>query len=371
MARFLDQRCYLVVVSSSDIDSAYRIFSVMNDRGLNLSPTDILKAEIIGLLPENRRSTYTKKWDDLEEGLGRENFRNLFAHIRMIYMQSKQQQTLAQEFRESILTQTETKGGKFIDDVLIPSSESYLIVLNGIAQDTKNAEEVNKYLRYLRRLDNSDWVPPAIAFFKRYENNFDAILKFARDLERLAYALFIRRARINERISRYVDVLRSIEKGYDLYEEASLQLQDQEKSEVLEALGGPIYKTRFCKPLLLRLDSLLADAGARYDHKIISVEHVLPQDPSPGSKWLELFPCEEERKNWTHKIANLLLLSRSTNTKAQNYEFERKKREYFEKRVVTTFALTSQVLNESEWTVDVLEKRQRELLEKLKKEWRL
>ena len=34
---FIIQHCYLVVVSTSDQGSAYRIFSVLNDRGLDLS----------------------------------------------------------------------------------------------------------------------------------------------------------------------------------------------------------------------------------------------------------------------------------------------------------------------------------------------
>ena len=75
LTQFLAQRCYLVMVSASDQNSAYRIFSVLNDRGLDLSPTDILKADIIGALPEDirpgtqkygRRSRKTSAATDLE-----------------------------------------------------------------------------------------------------------------------------------------------------------------------------------------------------------------------------------------------------------------------------------------------------------------
>ena len=52
LAKFIAQQCYLVVVMATDTESAYRIFSVLNDRGLDLSPTDILKAETIGQLSE-------------------------------------------------------------------------------------------------------------------------------------------------------------------------------------------------------------------------------------------------------------------------------------------------------------------------------
>ena len=47
LAQYLIRRCYLVVVSTPDTDSAYRIFSILNDRGLDLSHADILKAELV------------------------------------------------------------------------------------------------------------------------------------------------------------------------------------------------------------------------------------------------------------------------------------------------------------------------------------
>ena len=104
---------------------------------------------------------------------------------------------------------------------------------------------------------------------------------------------------------------------------------------------------------------------------VISIEHVLPQNPREDSEWLKLFPNEEERAQWTHKLANLVLLSRRKNSQAQNYEFEIKKSIYFQGQGITPFALTTQVLEEPDWTPDVLERRQRDLIDLLKKEWRL
>ncbi|TMC15619.1 MAG: DUF262 domain-containing protein, partial [Chloroflexi bacterium] len=50
---FIVNRCFLIVVtvSAPDLDSVYRIFSVLNSRGLNLSYSDILKSEIIAHVP--------------------------------------------------------------------------------------------------------------------------------------------------------------------------------------------------------------------------------------------------------------------------------------------------------------------------------
>ena len=52
LADYIVQQCFLVVVSASDVDSAHRIFSVMNNRGLDLSPTDVLKAEVLSAITD-------------------------------------------------------------------------------------------------------------------------------------------------------------------------------------------------------------------------------------------------------------------------------------------------------------------------------
>ena len=370
LVHFLAQHCYLVVVSTSDQNSAYRIFSVLNDRGLDLSPTDILKADIIGALEETKQTPYTKKWEDIEEDLGRDNFRDLFAHIRMIYVKSKLYGTLQQEIQASILKSVEKS--KFVDQILIPYAEAYEVVTSESYESVADAEAVNQFLRYLNRLDNFDWIPPAIEYYKRYSNDTAKLLGFLIDLERLAYGMFIRRANINQRIRRYAKVLRGIEQGRDLLEpESPLQLSSEEKSEIQDALNGQIYsQIRVRRPLLLRLDSLLADEGVHHVRSVITIEHVLPQNPRSDSKWCKDF-TEDERTEWTNKLANLVLLSHRKNSRSQNYDFGRKKNEYFQKGKVPTFALTLQVLNETEWTPEVLKRRQRRLLNALKKEWRL
>ena len=376
LTTFIVQRCFLVVVATSDQESAYRIFAVMNDRGLDLSPTDILKARIIGGMSEDIRSKYTDMWEDVEEEVGRDNFREIFSHIRMIHLKNKMRGTLQQEFQDGVLKQLD--GAKFIDEVFVPYADAYESITRKPQEDYGSVTaigDINELLRHLNRLDNFDWIPPAMAFFRSNPQDTNELLKFVRNLERLAYGLFLMRANINDRISRYAEVLHTIEADVHLFADSSpLQLRPEEKTAILEALNGQIYAqrrvSRVGKPLLLRLDSALTDAGVAYNHPKISIEHVLPQNPAQDSDWIKKFD-EEERDEWTGKLANLVLLSRSKNSRAQNFDFERKKREYFQHGAVATFALTSQVLAESEWTPAVLERRQQGLIDCLKKEWRL
>lgn len=125
---YLVTRCFLVVVSTPDLDSAYRIFSVLNARGLNLSLTDLLKSEIIGAISEQQQESYTHIWESEEEDLGREAFQELFSHIRMIHKKAKLRATALKEFRDDILPKIQPE--RFIDETLKPYSDALEIIKN-------------------------------------------------------------------------------------------------------------------------------------------------------------------------------------------------------------------------------------------------
>jgi hypothetical protein len=80
--------------------------------------------------------------------------------------------------------------------------------------------------------------------------------------------------------------------------------------------------------VLQRLDEALSTGGASYDD-LVSIEHVLPQTVEKESEWATLFPEEGRRNEWTHRLGNLVFLTHRINTRALNWEFERKKKEYF------------------------------------------
>lgn len=372
LQQYLMLRCYLVVVSTPDLDSAYRIFSVLNARGLDLGLTDLLKSEVIGAIPANQQVKYTNIWESEEEDLGREAFQELFAHIRMVYRKAKLRETALSEFRKYIQPQKEPQ--KFIDEILKPYSDSLEIVKTANYQSDKGAEAINSQFRWLNQIDNFDWVPPAIVYLSLNLHAPDKLKSYFADLERLAAGLMIIRADVNDRIERYGKLLAAIENEDDLYSvDSPLQLTSDETKRIMDVLNGDLYLVkRISKYVLLRLDSALADGEATYDHQAVSIEHVLPQNPNKGSVWLQWFPVEEERAQYTHRIGNLALLSRKKNAQAQNYEFDKKKEGYFAtSKGVSPFALTTQVLQKTQWTPAIINQRQKELLQKLKALWRL
>ncbi|MGB3460786.1 MAG: DUF4268 domain-containing protein [Rhodanobacter lindaniclasticus] len=372
LVQFIVTRCYLVTVATPDLDSAYRIFGVLNSRGLDLSATDILKAEIIGAITPVNRDVYTAKWEDLEEDLGRDAFGDLFSHVRMVYRKAKPKGTLLKEFRDHVGPSDPVA---FIDTVLEPMAQAFREITDADYSSQKHAESINQCLRWLNRIEFKDWLPPALAFFSRHRNEPAAMLQFFGDLERLAYSMLVRRSGVNERIERFAALTRMIEAKADLTSASSpLQLSRVEQYATYAALSGPLYETyssRALAVILLRLDGLVSGGGASYDYDTITVEHVMPQQPRPDSCWLEWVPSPEDRLLWVHRLGNLALLTRKKNSAANNYDFGKKKTAYFTKGGVSPFALTTQVLQHAEWTLKVLEEREAQLLEVLETHWRL
>ncbi|EDX86497.1 conserved hypothetical protein [Synechococcus sp. PCC 7335] len=374
LTQYLMTRCFLVVVSTPDLDSAYRIFSVLNARGLNLSLADLLKSEIIGAIPNHQQERYTRIWDSEEEDLGREAFQEMFSHIRMIHRKAKLRETALNEFRKYILPNIKPPE-RFIDDILKPYSDALETIKKANYQGGQETEAVDACLRWLNMIDNFDWIPPGILYISRYKSHSpERLERFFVDLERLAAGLMILRANINTRINRYAELLTSIENDSDLYEDDSpLQLTSAEMTEIADTLNGDLYlMTRIRKYVLLRLDSALAAGTATYQYPIITIEHVLPQNPKENSQWMEWFEGEE-REQYVHKIGNLTLLSRRKNAQAQNDDFDQKKERYFSSSAggANSFVLTTQVLQKTTWTPETIEQRQRESVETLKCLWRL
>ncbi|WP_186085609.1 DUF4357 domain-containing protein [Burkholderia gladioli] len=373
LVQFVITRCYLVTVATPDLDSAYRIFGVLNSRGLDLSATDILKAEIIGGVESGLREAYTEKWEDAEEDLGRDEFGDLFSHIRMVYRKAKPQGTLLKEFKEHV-TQA-TKPQTFVDTVLLPMARALAALSDADYASTMHAELVNEHLRWLNKLEFKDWLPPSLAFYVRHSEQPTLILAFFRDLERLAYSMLARKVGVNGRIERFSALTGAIENDQHLFAEASpLQLSPNEQYDTYSVLNGPLYDTHSARAvalLLLRLDRLLSDGSAVYEHDVVSVEHVMPQQPAPNSQWATWVPDTKIYQSWVHRLGNLVLLSRKKNSSASNREFSWKKNSYFTKGGVSGFALTTQVLQHPEWTVDVMQTQQNSVMKVFETHWRL
>lgn len=371
---FILTRCYLVVVSTASQESAFRVFSVMNSRGLDLQPTDIIKADIIGQIrSEFDRQEYNDKWEQMEVDLTRSGFNDLFTYVRMIYAKDKAKRSLLEEFRTYVLPKN-PDAKPFIDDVLQPFGEALSMIRNASYVSTVHAESVNSYIRWLNRIDNSDWIPPAILFLQKHRDEPKHVLRFFELLERLVAYMHICRLNVNERIYIYGNLIPEIEADELPDDMTWIDLSEEEKTDFRDALDGAIYQLtpRRRNYLILRLDSFISDGAATYDPAVLTIEHVLPQTVEEDSEWEKIWPDKDGRAAWVHRIANLVPLNKKKNSAAQNFSFSEKCEIYFKgAKNVSSYALTSQVISKKRWSPNVVAARQQQLLDVLIDNWSL
>lgn len=372
---FLLNRCYIVVVSTPSQESAFRVFSVMNSRGLDLLPTDIIKSETIGKLPKELQSVYTAKWEKLENDAGRDGFNEIFTHTRTIFALEKAKKNLLDEFHEHVVSKTEPK--ELIDDYIEPYTEAYLKLKNCAYSSTENAKDINDCLGWLNRIGNYDWMPSAILFMSQHSNDSEYLLWFIKKLERLSSYLQITGQDVNKRMARYKYVLMELQDNPSstiTNPITKIELTEWEKSQFINTLAGDIYTMPSVRRnyIIQRLDSFVSDGGATYNTSLFTIEHVLPQTPSDESEWRKKWPDDNVRLKWLNKLANLVPLTRQRNSAAQNYDFDIKKDKYFKtKSGTTSYQLTTQVVSYDEWTPEIVEERQRDLLGVLSDKWEL
>lgn len=361
---------YLVIVETQNTLSAHRIFSVMNSRGLDLSPADIFKSDVIGAVHIDRQEEYAEKWENAEELVGRRSFEDLFLHMRMIVAKVRATRALLEEFRTQVLDGQKwlpDRAAAFVDEMVGPYATALSIVENADYAAAEGADAVNRVLRRLGRLENNDWKPVALWLVRHLLDEPEALAMHLDALDRLAASMVLRRTYSTPRAQRYGTVLRELEAGEGL---AAFELSDDERREAMSVLRGPIYEQAEVRKLaLVRLNELLASTEVQFEHSVLTVEHVLPQTPKADSRWLELFD-ETARERWTHRLGNLVLLDRKKNAEAQNYEFDVKKDRYFRSRSgVSPFQITTTVLTTTDWTPEVVADRQRTYVRRLAEAW--
>ena len=129
-------------------------------------------------------------------------------------------------------------------------------------------------------------------------------------------------------------------------------------------INGNIYGERYCKYLLLKIEYLKLDNDIEYNigaSGVISIEHVLPQNPKEDSDWKIKF-SDDERNEWTNKLGNLILLTKRKNSKLSNSDFKEKSKIYKNSNMLLFPSVFEVYSNGEDWNVDILKTRQEEII---------
>ncbi len=361
----LINRCFLVVISVGDHRSARRIFTVLNSRGVDLTPVDILKAAFLDHAGD-AADDCARRWEAVEDRLGREQFTGLFETLLLTRGHEVGRNDLDERFPDLYPSFREPRA--FLDKVLEPAADFLSLVDRRWDARIALGVEGAAHLKALSRLGERGWVAVALTRFLRTgEDAWVSQAPFLAALERVAYFLAVTEAKPADRIRRYVDMCAADRANMEVE-----GLSEVEKLAFAAALNAPMYGKAYCRPVMLKLDDLLANNGVEYNDPV-TIEHVLPQRVAKGSEWEKGFKDPVRRASlWPNLIGNLVFLTRAVNARASNSDFAEKKREYVsEENGVSAYPITMDLFASPTWDLEALTARQARVVGRLQGAWGL
>ncbi len=373
LVAYLLNRCVLVVVSTESRAAALRIFKVLNDRGLDLTNADVIKADLLAKFPEETEIHFqAKRWREFENDLGRQEFEGLLETLRFIREENKNRRTLSEAFTERFKDADANDVRAFLTEEMGPAKVHYARLLEADASSFPKElqSRAAEALIGLSLVPNKDWIPVALSACLK--PGPDRLVKTLERLEGLAWTMQLTRRYDTQRMNRYVEVLKAL-KLDDVALDFAMSLTDEERNEAASALAGNLYNvfpTRVVRAVLERLDRLLSEQPV-YWTGTKTVEHILPQ--KPGAGWSQF--DEDKRVESTNKLGNLVLLTSRKNSGASNLPYKEKTKIYFglgqsgssSKRA--TYASAQELAHVADWTPDAFEARQARHTNLLKNRW--
>lgn len=355
-AKYLNRKALFIYVSTSNTEDAFRMFTILNDRGIPLTSADILKSENIGALDSDKeKQKYAQLWEDIEAKYG-DGFDRFLQFIRTILVKEKARANLLDEFKEKVYDKKVLMRGKETFDLVEEYSDIYEKIID--LQDSNLSNKFKNLITIMKiGLRSEDWIPPLLSYFEKFKyKNLDEFLtkleyKFAGD--------WICGITPTKRL----DAMNNILKKIGNCSSSEEVLEDENifninKEELKNSISGDIYQKQFSKYVLLKLEYLMSDNTVHLSSfNCISVEHVLPQNPKNDSEWNKIF-TEDEKVYWTNKLANLVLISKRKNSALGNSDFKEKKERYLKSRMDAFKVSKVFIENSDVWNVEVLKKRQ-------------
>ena len=373
MVRFVLNNCMFVYVKTGTFTSAFRLFSVLNDRGMPLGNADLLKSMNLEAVNETERYHYQNIWETMEEELGREELEKLLGFIRLIYVKEKAKKTIQEEYNEKVFKNNEDFKGKAFIEYVREFADIYREKVLNAELATKDTDINAKYFGLLTLMRDfipgSDWVPVFIHYIQKFQDT-ESIYPFLQLLEKKFVTSWVRGISPTARVTEIVKMIQLIDLASnkdEVFMGEAFITENSLSDFTYNANAHDFYRKKFAKYLLLRLDmSLSENATIKKAYSgVISVEHILPQNPPKSSQWEFDFTIDD-RKAWTHKLGNLVLLSRKKNSSANNKDFTYKLEKYFSNGI-TDFELTKELNKSASWTVLECENRHKLMVERLMK----
>lgn len=372
---FLLNKVLLIYVATENLEDAFRLFTILNNRGVPLRNSDILKSLNLGELANDKdRLKYARMWEEAEGELG-EDFDRFLAHLRTILVKEKARLNLLQEFEDRIYEPKEKdkatgqikpvllKKGKATFELVENYLADYTQLLGGANYNICKSFAFDNLIKVMQTgLPSTDWIPPLLVYYNKFGD--ERILEFLKKLNTKFAGDWMSQKTPTDRIDAMNNVIKAVDASSrvdQVFAAANFSFDSEAFDRVLR---GQVYGRRFALYLLLILDYKFQNHDQKMHFETLSVEHILPQNPEATSQWCNNF-TETDRSTWTDKLANLVLITRRKNTSQGRLDYDEKKAKYFQKNIDTCPNSLRLLHDFSTWTLKDIQRNEAVVMGKL------
>lgn len=380
--RILDQLIY-VSITAKGHSEAYQLFETMNNRGLSLSPIDLMKNYLL-MRAANRATADEDRvenlWGDIIKNLdslsdvnnpGVTFFRQYFMSSSILGIHEK---ITTKKLYDPTFIKTIDRADDIetlLEDIREKSSLFCKLLQQDIDQFSPSENsEVNRLLRDSQIVS----ITPFTFFLRAFSESEDVDL--LKEIIQKSNALLIRRQICDRNTGPHDTIFNHLSQnafestdplGYIneyLESEGRFPNDDQFKRHFTQEDFSRSDRTKY---ILSKIEEDHFGHGgkevvqSRYQ---VHIEHILPTYPGKNLTrlWLEPFEIsDDEHDDFKKKIGNLTLLEEDPNISASNRSLE-KKQEYYSENT-TDFKMTHELQDKERWGIPEIEARSEDLAE--------
>jgi len=375
---YLFYRVQVIRIDCKEVSFAIKLFQVINTRGLNLSPADLLKSFLFGEISDDQgeadalRRHFMTDWAQTEEMVSecRESMVNMFTLYSYYIRASNPKRSLYEELSDQFRTQLNNGEG----------ATEILGKIKGFVKDYNQTiydDEENKAICSLWYLPwEMHWKSILLSALQESHSNYNEI---AQEIRRFYYLNWLAKNTLTSIKQPSFDVIKEIKEGGSIDDIRKTLWKNSEESLIPDAIrnldSNKMAEQRWAKPLLILLEYQNVDSCPYiYMNSKLHLEHIFPQSPESG--WGHI--NKDVAEKYLNSAGNITLLSGKKNIGARNKPFAEKigfyKGQQGNSEGTTSFTITQKIISdyetnkyEKQWTEEAMRNRKEWFLSKIAK----
>jgi hypothetical protein len=369
LEEFIDGKTYVIVIEAGDESDAFITFETLNDRGLDLAISDLVKNFLFSKAAGNI-DKFKKFWTEIVLLVGGENMTQFLRYFWNAEYETTRERDLYKSIKNTIRNPS---SARTMIEKLRKSADLYAALSNPEHSYWLDfSGEYRNYLNALLLFKVTQYRPIALAAMDKLKP--EKMTDLLRMLMVFSFRYTVVSALNTGNLDKvYSKTALAISSGSvhglkDIFELLKPVYVDDERFEI-DFQQKSISKDDVARYILIEINSRLekdVEHTATERNGILTLEHIFPK--SPKDAWKPYMPKDKEPSDFVYLIGNLTLLEKGKNRNIGNISFEEKKDKAFK---LSTLAINKGIATLPLWALPNIEHRSRQFARIARTIWRL